>query len=438
MTKRKAEYELNRKELEENDFELTRPTAATPITQNAPVDISQRRVVKIKLPSEILKENHNNNEKPAKFSLVTPLVADTQLDKKAQENKAAVSFLNKIVTPPSKEGEKSLLPETMKSEEALPKLAQPEPIKIGTEEEKPKETPKVSLFANLFGNQPSTASSLFSNSNSLFAKNSGVLSTLFTTPDANAAPSLFAGLFQTKPNEPEKSKPVDVEPPQLPKAQEKKEESSKPKGLFNNFMQANLPSASGQSFSLFAKAGEGAPTFKSLLSGESAPKSFFATKAKEDDEQDEEGGSGDDEDAEGVRSPSPEPDQAQTSSKYQYDEPFEKIIAKDVEKFKAGTTCPLLGKGVISLSRAKESEDYFIVFRNSAKLLQYQGRLIKQHSTVAYMQNKLDSLNIVAISSQAKGDKDDKKLKFSKDMLKVMFTTNEGAEEFKKEVEKCL
>jgi hypothetical protein len=441
MAKRKAEYELDRKELEANNFELPSDKQASTAAQ-APVDLSQRRIVKIRLPSEIMKEAQQAQTvttTQAKFTLaesITTQPAEAAQNNNNQENKPPISFLNKIITPPIKEAEKPVVP-------GLVKPVESQPLNLFANLKPVSDTPpQVGLFSGF----PSLGgvSSLFNSENSLFSKNPGVVNSLLTQLQSTSTlfsntkkpeepkPSLFASLLPKKVEVEERIETKTVVTEKIEPAKNDGE-PPKPKGLFNEFFKS-APAAGNEPFSLFAKSGESGLTFKSLLTGENAPTSFFASKG-DGEGGEEDGGSGDDDGSAGQRSPSPEPDKNQTTN-FQYDDPFEKIISKDIEKFKAGEN-PLLGKGSASLNKSKDSDAYFLIFRNPAKLIQYQGQLVKSITTVAFMKNKLDTLNIMCVSQVASKEKTEKP-KYSKDLVKLMFTTNEGASDFKKEVEKVL
>jgi len=438
--KRKAEYDLDRKELEANDFDMPAQPEGQSQTTSGFVDTSQRRIVKLKPPSEVLAEKQA--AKAGQFILAESLTTVTttltsQFPQQTQQ--APISFLSKSITPSDKDNTQAAKPQTPIQTDTTSKplfnlsglngTRTQNTTAPATQETKKDEPAKVSLFAGLFSGSSGSTGSLLDNSNSLFSKTGGLFNTNALGLGGVQPNGLLSSIFANLPKDEKKEEKL---------VEEKPVEKPKTGGLFANFLNTNLNPTTA---SLFAKVSEAPTTFKSLLSNENAPKSFFQSYTKdEDDEGDdgEDGGEG------GERSPSPEPDPSQTDN-FKYDDHFEKIIAKEIDKFKVNQN-PLLGKGTISLNKAKDSDNYFIIFRNPAKLIQYQGQLIKKLSKVNNMSNKADTLIIWSFSAQkpAKdaetGDKKEEvqKSKIVKDDLKLMFTNYDACSEFKAAVEKVI
>ena len=57
--------------------------------------------------------------------------------------------------------------------------------------------------------------------------------------------------------------------------------------------------------------------------------------------------------------------------------------------------------------------------RNKAKVIQYQGQLIRKVSTTSYLNERQDAMQVVTFSEE-KGDPKEKGSKLSRDILKMM------------------
>jgi hypothetical protein len=101
--KRKAEYMLDREDLDRDDDE-PQPARTLGIGNIAtPEQMAQRRIVKLKLPSDILASRQGASDKPAaKFELAGSLGQsnrDNINSGQMEQNTSTPSFLNKIITP---------------------------------------------------------------------------------------------------------------------------------------------------------------------------------------------------------------------------------------------------------------------------------------------------------------------------------------------------
>jgi len=104
------------------------------------------------------------------------------------------------------------------------------------------------------------------------------------------------------------------------------------------------------------------------------------------------------------------------------------ISAQILKKFKCPTG--LLPKGEISLNKAKDSDTYFVIFRDQAKLLKYQGSLFKKLAKMDYLNPREDAMSLVTVSK-----KDGKP---QVDTLRMMFDTTDMCKGFRKDLEGVL
>ncbi|CAD8084907.1 unnamed protein product [Paramecium sonneborni] len=128
--------------------------------------------------------------------------------------------------------------------------------------------------------------------------------------------------------------------------------------------------------------------------------------------------------------------------KYEQNADLEQIIKQDLEKFRRNAN-QILEKGTVSIEKAKNEESYFFIYRNQTQQIIYAGQLIKGLSKTRPLGQKQENLLLKAVSKKEQENQqelqqvDDKK-QLVIDILKLMFTTKEGAEEFKKQLEKVL
>ena len=97
-----------------------------------------------------------------------------------------------------------------------------------------------------------------------------------------------------------------------------------------------------------------------------------------------------------------------------------------MNKFKPGQK-NMLQEGEISLNK-KNDTVYFIIYRNKAKLIQYQGQIIPQVLKTEFLNPRKDALSVVSFSEDkgegegAEAEESKGKPKLSKDVLKIMVT----------------
>ncbi|CAD8160577.1 unnamed protein product [Paramecium pentaurelia] len=141
----------------------------------------------------------------------------------------------------------------------------------------------------------------------------------------------------------------------------------------------------------------------------------------------------------------PEDDEPQQIvMKYNYTSNTEQLVKVNVEKFRKNTN-DILEKGSVAIEKTKTGESYYLVYRNAIQQSLYTGQFVKGFSEIKPLGQKAENLIIKAISRKEKqdskqgeqGEKDEKN-SISVDILKVMFTTKEGAEEFKTEFAKIF
>lgn len=150
-------------------------------------------------------------------------------------------------------------------------------------------------------------------------------------------------------------------------------------------------------------------------------------RTKKDDEEDE-GEEGDDEPQ---RSPSPEVDPSKSQGNYQYNDALEKITKANVIKFKSPQQKEFLPDGEISLNKAKTGSALFLIYRDKAKLIRYQGQCLKNLTKIEYLNPRQDAISVIAFGPKPEGG-------IQKDVVKMMFNTPDECNAFKKSLESQL
>jgi len=86
----------------------------------------------------------------------------------------------------------------------------------------------------------------------------------------------------------------------------------------------------------------------------------------------------------------------------------------------------MLLEGEVTLNKRNESGAHFIIYRNKAKLNQYQGELIAGLSKTEYLNPRQDALSIVSFSTETPAAEEgkeapaDAKPKITRDIVKLM------------------
>ncbi len=86
----------------------------------------------------------------------------------------------------------------------------------------------------------------------------------------------------------------------------------------------------------------------------------------------------------------------------------------------------MLLEGEVTLNKRNDSGAHFIIYRNKAKLNQYQGELVAGLSKTEFLNPRQDALSIVAISTETPAAEEgkeapkDAKPKVSRDIVKLM------------------
>jgi len=407
--KRKAEHALDRDDFlrddDDNAPQTTQGTAQN--TMATPEQIAQRRIVKLKIPGQASGEQTELSS-TAKFELAGAL------DKSKPENNGSAnqtpSFLANL--PPS-----NTTPSTGGLFSGIIK-----PTEGGEEK-------KGGLFSGLFNkdsNQTAT-SGLFSTSQT---GSGGLFGSIFGGNTGGGLASLAKKDYtyvhqETGEKEKEGEKKEGAAPQQAKPAQ------AKP-SLFASLADfkpgPNLFSSTASSGLFSSNLTGGSGSFGGLFGG--------ANKGG-DDGSDDGGEEGDDE----PQPPSPEADVTKSKGNYEYKLDYEKVIGKKVNKFKPGSKEMLL-EGEVSLNKRLTTGNYFIAYRNKAKVLQYQGELVAKASKTEHLNPRQDALSIVSFSTPAaeegKEGAADAKPKIVRDIVKLMFATADDCNEFKKEVDQVI
>lgn len=431
MTKRKAEFDLNRDEIIKGDFEYAESQKKN-LNQNigtiqTPEEIAQRRILKIKN----IKTDSLTPQKEQKFVLSQTLNVEVKHSEEIpafhkseheKEIKEPKQFIEKAKEIPSPLGKKSPFENLLKAEIPI-KNESPKKGMFGflmqqvqMESQQPKTTENGSRSKGLFDNIPPKQ-----NEN----KNEEKLKSLFgeqTSPPNNVNLSLFTNNGTTFANISSGSSSLFNNPATsifgAPSS-----------NLFTN--NSNVPKATNGNGGIFGNLGSGSIFGNNGNNNQNSAfgQSLFAGAAKnENNNSDGDDDGNDNEDPEGSKSP--EVDQSKSSGNFQYSETFEKLISKNIHKFKTNDKDAFEG-GFLSIEKQKEKNSYIVIYRNQAKLILYQGWLLPKLSQVGTLNKRPDSMTLILFNEKTK----DGKAKLEKDLLKIMFVSQPDCEQFKKKLE---
>lgn len=435
--KRKAEHMLDRDNLSDDELPPSN-TTVNPADIATPEQIAQRRIVKLKMPSQLGGEAASRPA--AKLELSGSLGGQTSEAQAQPATSGTPSFLSKTVTPSGQQTNGSAPTSGGLFSNLLTKSAQDE----GIVPEEKKEEAKPSLFAGLFNKKPDGApaplfggqgTGLFSESKTegLFSQNKpagGLFGSIFPGSGAGLAGLANKDYSYVHKESGEKKPEADEQKQSAPAPAQ-----DKPAPLFASLSNYKPPAAENKP-TLFGSLFSGQPTtFTSSLFSQQGNSGLFAANKGGDDEGSE-GEDGEDP----QRTPSPEADITKSKGSYKYEVDYEKIAGKKVTKFKPGAKNMLL-EGEVSLNKNKEGNVYFIIYRNKAKLAQFQGQVIPKASTFEYLNPRQDALSVktyVTNKAEAPKEGEENKPKISVEVVKIMFSTPDECNDFKKELEKVL
>jgi len=408
--KRKAEHALDRDDFLRDDDE-TAPQTTQGTVQNTmatPEQIAQRRIVKLKIPGQTGEQTELSST--AKFELAGALdQSKPATTGNNGSNAQTPSFLANLPPTNTTASTGGLFSNIIKPTE-------------GGEEK------KGGLFSGLFNkdNNQTATSGLFSTSQT---GSGGLFGSIFGGNAGGGLASLAKKDYTYVHNETgEKEKEKEGEKKEG--AAQAKPAQSKP-SLFASLADfkpgPNLFSSTASSGLFSSNLTGGSGAFGGLFGG--------ANKGG-DDGSDDGGEDGDDE----PQPPSPEADVTKSKGNYEYKLDYEKVIGKKVNKFKPGAKEMLL-EGEVSLNKRNESGNYFVAYRNKAKVLQYQGELVAKVSKTEFLNPRQDALSIVTFSvptaeegKEAGADKP----KIVRDIVKLMFATADDCNEFKKQIDQVV
>ncbi|KAL4505397.1 hypothetical protein ABPG72_002459 [Tetrahymena utriculariae] len=392
MNKRRAPYELDQNNL--SDDEHAAPDLGKIST---PEEIAQRRILKIKGPKS------EESTTPAKLVLLEKL-DDPQPavhDNGKQANAEATNGDNKEEKKIEFSTSSSLFAANGNNKANENKEeSKPEQSEKAKEPAQEKTGNDTSLFANI--KPSSTTGGLFSTSSTtggLFGKPAGGLfnsGSLFTQP---AGTGLFSNANKTEGGQ------------AIPNIFS----TDKPTGsLFGSLSTSNTTSL----FS--AKPAESSSLFGDLKKNTASAGGLFNKIQKQgsDDEGDEGEGEDDDE-----LEHSPEIDPSQIEMKYQYNNPYEKIVDKSVLKVRRGDG-DILEKGYISFEKFKADDKTpnILVYRDQIKKVIFTLIVTKKINKVEKIQNSTKNLKFIFYKKQNE--------KFIPDIIKVQFHDEKDGEEF--------
>lgn len=230
-------------------------------------------------------------------------------------------------------------------------------------QEEPPKSQTVST-GGLFGNLPAPTQNLFSN------------------VEHNSGNSLFSGLNKQA-------------SPQPKKEEEKPAPSTG--GLFGNLLN---PSSGGSGlFSGLVEVNKTAKnTGTNIFTGNISSTFLKPQEQPQEDENAEE-----DEEENDEHETEEQIDKAKSTGQYKYDETTSSMLVKEVANFKVNEIQGY-GKGRISIEKVKDSTSVLLIFRNPAKLIKYQGLLVKGISTCDYMKGKDEAIFIISYTIENKID----------------------------------
>ena len=144
---------------------------------------------------------------------------------------------------------------------------------------------------------------------------------------------------------------------------------------------------------------------------------------RKDSNQDSQGG--DDEDENDQNEKEEEVDKTKSTGTYQYESLTEELHAYEISNFKVNDLQPY-GKGRLTIEKIKESGQHLVIFRNPAKLILFQGILIKGLSNSGFMKGKDDAIFIISYCME-KGEEEGAKAKPVRKNCKMALLTAEDA-----------
>lgn len=406
-------------------------------------EIAARKILKIRRPGKYLDEatcmeaTHNPGPS-AKFSIGQALPTythPTNNNSQSQDNKQAPSFISNNT---AKVSESSLFNNNNNNTKPAGGGLFGNPTTTATNMfgNAPAQQAPANLFSNnssggLFGNNsnnksgsPGTGLNLFNNNtatNTLFQNNkSGGSKNLQgkavdsesdsdedradTKPEpVKQQPSLFGNLAK-----PQKNLFADVESNNgaglfskgtsaaPKKSNEKEEVEVKPAGtgLFGNL---NNPPAGGLFSGLIDASNNNNKGSTNIFLGNIST-AFLKPQEQEDNEED-----GDHDDENDQDEKEEEIDKSKSTGNYKYEENTTVLMSKEVSNFKVNEI-PGYGKGKVSIEQVKNGDNMFLIFRNPAKLIKFQGLLVKKMSLCDYMRAKDDAIFIISYTVETKKD----------------------------------
>jgi flagellar hook protein FlgE len=96
-------------------------------------------------------------------------------------------------------------------------------------------------------------------------------------------------------------------------------------------------------------------------------------------------------------------DKSKALKNYEYEELTEVVLSFEVSNFKTNEI-PGYGKGKVNIEKIKEGGNELVIFRNPAKLIMFQGLLVKKLTNADYMKGKDDALYIVSYTMESGAD----------------------------------
>lgn len=120
-------------------------------------------------------------------------------------------------------------------------------------------------------------------------------------------------------------------------------------------------------------------------------------------------------------------DKSKALKNYEYEALTEVIHSFEVSNFKANEI-PGYGKGKVNIEKIKEGGNDLVIFRNPAKLIMFQGLLVKKLTSSDYMKGKDDAIFIVSYTME----NSDGAKKTTRNNCKMAFNSTDDAKEILK------
>lgn len=271
--------------------------------------------------------------------------------------------------------------------------------------------PQTNIFSNMNNSKPAEQKSGEEPTGNLFRNLTAPTSSLFGS--SNTSSNLFANtggsIFGTLKNDSplKKKSPIKEDPP-------------KEGGLFANLRTNTAPQSTGLFSGLLNLDNSNKTGGTNIFSGNIT--STF--NSNQDKNKDEDEGEDDGEEENDENEKEEVIDKTKSTGTYKYEELTEELSGYEVNNFKVNDLQPY-GKGKVTVERIKENNNHLLIFRNPAKLILFQGLLVKGLTSSGFMKGKEDAIFIISyVMEKEEGAEKSKPVRKN---CKMSFGTNDDA-----------